>query len=323
MLQAVRDHGEPFVPSLAVTSGLLLAILSLAVLVYFIHHVALSIQATTLLHTVAGEAAATVSRLFPEAIGTPATLGSSSSPDADTEVPWPGPPAGAPLDVGARTDGYVQIVDGDSLLTLGQEFDLLIDLRCRPGEYLQKGETLCRVWPASRADAHADELARTIVLGQRRTLLQDASFAVEQFVEVAVRALSPGINDPFTALACVDHLGATLRQVAGRRVPSAVRADENGAARVRANPVSFPELAHVAFDEIRRAASGHALILGRMLEVCTRLAPALTRQRDVAVLRDIAEAIHHEIERFDSAADRHYLVQAYDACRRALEHHNP
>ncbi len=317
VLQAVKDEGEVFVPNLSVAVAQVLAILSLVVLVYFVHHVAKSIQVSSLLATVAGELDQAVSRLFPEMIGEEDAHVARAGHDV---AGWDRAHAGRdPFQLRADRDGYVQFCDGDALLVHARDHDLTIDLLCRPGDFVQRGQAMMRAWPPGAAEDQAGALAATIVLGPQRTLLQDATFAIEQFVEVAVRALSPGVNDPVTAQACIDRLGAALRQVALRNLPAPIRLDSEGVPRLRARPVTFDELVRASFTEIRRAACGHTAVTIRLLDTCTMMAPALTRPADRAAVADAAAVAAAEAERtIQTPEDAAEVARAHAACREAL-----
>jgi len=124
--------------------------------------------------------------------------------------------------VGALEDGYLQLIDADALMALASGEDLLLRLERRPGHYLVKGRAMVMVWPGQRVtETLVDNMTAAFVIGNQRTAAQDVEFSFNQLVEIAVRALSPGINDPFTAIACVDRLGSGLCRLARRDMPSA------------------------------------------------------------------------------------------------------
>ncbi|MBK8524571.1 MAG: DUF2254 domain-containing protein [Betaproteobacteria bacterium] len=113
--------------------------------------------------------------------------------------------------VGALEDGYLQLIDADALMALASQEDLLLRLERRPGHYLVKGQAMVMVWPGERVtEALVDQLNDAFVFGNQRTATQDVEFSFYQLVEIAVRGAFPGINDPFTAIACVDRLGPAL-----------------------------------------------------------------------------------------------------------------
>ena len=218
-LAVVRDDPDrTATANVSVIVGLLLAILSIGVLIGFIHHVANLIQAPNVVAAVAADLDQSLNRLFPEHIG-------------EQKAPRPGQtPNLKQLEAGQTLrsihEGYVQAVDAESLMKLAESNDLFMHLLIKPGEFLERDQKLVEYWHSqsvlgigrdtdrSNASDGNESLARRIneavIAGRRRTPRQDAECALEELVEVAVRALSPGINDPYTAIACIDHLAATL-----------------------------------------------------------------------------------------------------------------
>ncbi|HVL12245.1 MAG TPA: DUF2254 domain-containing protein [Gemmata sp.] len=276
-----RDDGDEFVPHVSVTVGVVLAVAGLVMLVYFIHHLATSIQADTLIARVASELAAATDHLYPEDIGT-----------GTPEPPAPPKPTGPFDTVTAGEDGYVQIVESDRVMAAADRWDVTVELVHRPGHFVAAGGPLARVWPAERLDGRlADEIAQAVVLGPVRTPGQDVEFVMGQLVEVAVRALSPGINDPFTALTCIDRLAAGLARLARRKPPSPYRLGRDGRLRVLAKPVRFPDLVDTAFNQIRQYGRGNAAVLIRLLEVLADLAAVVASAPNRDALRKHAEMV--------------------------------
>ncbi|HUF91552.1 MAG TPA: DUF2254 domain-containing protein, partial [Candidatus Limnocylindria bacterium] len=214
VLRTVRGKDgivDAFVPNVAVTVGVLLAACSVAVLIYFIHHIAAMIQADNVVAAVSAELDATIERLFPEPVGRPApTAPSADLPDDFDEQAAPVP---------APRTGYLQTVNLDDLMALAREHDLVLRLAHHPGMFMLAGTPVAFAWPRARLDEQvARAAAKAFTIGAQRTPSQDVEFGIWQLVEIAVRALSPGINDPHTAIACVDRLGAALAKI-GRRPP--------------------------------------------------------------------------------------------------------
>ena len=140
----------------------------------------------------------------------------------------------------AHASGYVQANDGPALLTLATEHDVVLRIGAEPGRFVHHGTTLVMVWPSATVnDALCESFRRAFIIGSARTPTQDVQFFVEQLVELVIRALSPGINDPGTARMCLDRLGHTLCQMATREMPASCRYDDDGHLRVMARPVAF------------------------------------------------------------------------------------
>lgn len=309
VLRAVRRADEVlFVPHLSVAVALLLAVASLAVLVFFIHHVARSIQAETLISRVAGELRLGIERLFPEPLGE----------GAEDEAPLPVPMQPG-LAIAARADGYVQIVDAEAIVSIACEAGIVVRIVRRPGDYVMEGQPLAHAFPAAPSrDDLADRLAGCFAIGDERTPAQDAAFTLQQLTEIAVRALSPSTNDPFTAVSCVDRIGSALRQLAQRELPATRRRDDAGEVRVIAPRLDLPACATLALDPIRRYAKDEPLVLVRIAEALAGVAPCARRSADREALRAQARALHDAAARLAEAHDRERLEKAAEAVLRAL-----
>jgi uncharacterized membrane protein len=305
VLRTVRSVEESsFVPYLSVNVGVGLALASLGVLIFFIHHVSLAIQAETLVAGIGEELERTLPVLFPERAGESAS--GAASVDLPDPVDWE-----AAADLQAHSSGYVQAVDDERLLALAAEQDLVLKLDARPGDFVARHARLGRVHacvPAREPDCEA--LRECFTLGSRRSPQQDALFLVHQLVEVAARALSPGVNEPFTALGCIDWLGAALRGFAGRELPAGVRVDAQGRVRLLAPALDFEQAARASLDPIRRFGAADPEVMLRLLQVIASVAPALHRDRDRAALVRHARLIDEDAERIANPSDRQRVTEA-------------
>jgi uncharacterized membrane protein len=311
VLRTVRgSDDEEFVPHLAVTVGVALAMVSLGVLIFFIHHVATSIQASRIIANVAHDLEDAIDRLFPEAIGKDAARAESLRPSA--EVPSRMGGARAVL---AEATGYVQAIDAGGLMSVAREHDLVVRVHARPGAFVRKGGVLVTI-AATPGQAHGDDtpFRDVFIIGSDRTGTQDVTFFIDQLVELAVRALSPGINDPGTARLCIDRLEQALCQLAGRHIPSAERYDAEGRVRVLASPLTFQDAVKSAFDEIARYGRSSVSVTCRLLEAVGNVGSCVRREADrSALLREatVMAAGVREVPLSDS--DREVIA----ACHRA------
>ncbi len=281
VLRAVSGAGkDAFVPHLSTTVAVVLGITSLFVLIYFIHHAASSIQASSIVAAVAREIDRALDSLFPEGIGHDPPSGQHVAPE---DV--------ASLDerrtfVRAEASGYLRVLDGEALLALARREDRVIGVECRPGEFVAEGSILAWVVPSELSEQATCQLRECFVLGDQRTQVQDLGFLTGQLVEMAVRALSPGVNDPGTAIACVHRLGNALAKLAARPLPGPIRLDADGVVRLVTNPRSFAELARDVIGPVRRYGAGDADVALALLQV---LAGAAERARDAKRLAALAE----------------------------------
>ncbi len=317
VLRTIRRGNEvAFVPHLAVSIGVLLAMVSIGVLIYFIHHVAISIQADQVVARVGRELNDGIDGLFPGRLGKPGAEGAR----APNETELPAAFAHEARPVGAHEDGYLQLIDADALIALASQEDLLLRLERRPGHFLAKGQAIVMVWPGDRVtESLADRINGAFVLGDQRTAAQDVEFSFHQLVEIAVRALSPGINDPFTAIACVDRLESALCRLTRRNMPSADRFDHQGRLRLVAPGPTFAGIVDTAFNLIRQSARSNPAVAIRMLDAIAQIAGQLHRAQDAACLQRHADMIVRGAREAVPEADDVRAVEArFTAATQAL-----
>ncbi|MBT1073983.1 DUF2254 domain-containing protein [Geobacter grbiciae] len=317
ILRVVRGTDqESFVPHLSVTFTYLLALMSTIVLIYFVHHVASSIQADSIITAVYRDLEATIDRLFPEQqehglkeLGPKEVA--EALPARFEEEGWP---------VAADGSGYLQAIDLEGLSSFARDHDLILRVHCHAGEFVAEGATLVTAWPREHWDETlVKKVNDAFIRGRQRTNEQDMEYAVKQLVEVALRALSPGINDPFTAMTCIDWLGVAVGRSAQRKFPSPLRYDEKGSLRLAVVPITFEEIVNAAFGQIRHAASFHLPVFLRLLEAITAVAPHIRTDEHRAVLD------HHAVlvartgrEAVQVKDDREAIDACYERTRHAL-----
>ena len=292
----------------------MLVVADLGMLVYFIHHVAESIQLPQVI--------ASIARDLSIAIDAEAIAGNGRS---DPVVPGSGPSvtelltsieeAGAA--VPATRSGYLQFVGYETLVEIVAESDAVVRLLYRPGHFVVEGLPLATVWPADAATDIARGLDRAHVTGPHRTLTQDLAFAIDQLVEIAIRALSPAVNDTFSALTCIDWLGDGLCKISAGWNPRGAHRDGQGRIRVIAAEASYARFVERSFDKVRQAGRGMPAVMMRQLEALARIMEYTTtiEQRAVIlaqaamILRSSEEAIPEEADRAD-VRRRHDTVVA-------------
>ena len=312
VLQTVSESApEPFVPHLAVMVALILALISLLWLIYFIHHVATSIQADTVIADLSEQLSEAIEHRFPE-----------------IELPGPAPPETPFLDrfaeppgiVAAPESGYIQVIDADALLRKATANGLVIKVEARPGDFVVEDAPLLLVWPRERlSNDLCEALWEPIVIGPKRTPAQDIDFAVAALVEIALRALSPGINDPQTAMTCIDRLSAALAEIMKEQEPSSLVPDAEGAIRLIVRPATFEAVMGAAFNPIRHAARDHARVLRRLAQSLAVLAGLARDQTQREAIARQAQAMDETCRK--AALDplgREEVEESLAALRRAL-----
>lgn len=316
ILRTVRRAEEAtFVPHLSVSLAVLFAVVSVAVLIYFIHHVSVSIQANEIMARVGTELNEGIERLFPSRIGSEGPRVSAKQPSADFLDAFD--QTARPLCSGG--DGYLQFIDADGLIALAAQENLVIRLARRPGHYIVADCPLAMVWPENRlSDTIKERIHTAFALGSQRTPGQDIEFSVNQLVEIAVRALSPGVNDPFTAITCVDHLGSALCRLAQRALPSPYRHDKQDQLRLIAPVVTFAEITDAAFNQIRQYGRSSAAVTLRMLEMIAVIAEFAHRPEERAALLRHAEMVTRGArDGLPEAEDHGAVEKAYQAACQA------
>lgn len=237
-----------FLPRIAVLTAITLSILCILVMIYFIHHIAVSIRPTSIINTISQELSRAIDEVFPTPIGGNETTNPLSDLDQDRLGRFK---QGAQEILATRT-GYLNLLQEDALLELASDRECLIEITHRPGQFIVKGAVAGRVYPSERWDERASRVFNeSLVLSIHRSPAIDIELLFTQLVAIAVRALSPAINDPFTAMTCVDHLGEKLAMLANRQIGSSLRFDAYGVPRVVTHPVTFDDIMHLAFDQIR------------------------------------------------------------------------
>ena len=299
----LRD-GRQFVPHLSITVSVALVGVSMGVLIYFIHHIATTIQLPQVIASIASD----LSRAIDAERGEPGKLESGPSvTELLTRMRAGGGTVPAPA------SGYLQFIRHRTLVQLATEKGAVVRLLYRPGHFLVEGHPMAIVWPAGAAEAVTQELRRAHVTGPNRTLTQDLAFAFDQLVEIAIRALSPAVNDTFTALTCIDWLGESLCKVTTRWQPTRVHRDSHGFVRVITAHVSYSGLVERAFEKIRQASRGMPAVMIRQLDALTKIVELTSdgEQREI-LLRQAAMILQSSAESVPEPSDRADVQREYD-----------
>lgn len=298
ILRTIRSPSESgadvgaFVPQLAVLVAVILVLCSIAVLIFFIHHVPMRIHINSVIEQIGERLITEIDNRFPLFVGKPL-----EEAQDDPRIP----PAFRPdasvkayerqAAVRSRDTGYIQLIDEDGLIQTAAKHDLVIRLQYQSGDFVHHGSVLAEAWPGEHVDEDvAKALRRAFAIGSRRTALQDLRFLIDELVEIAARALSPGVNDPFTANSCLDWLGAALSDLARRDLPSRLRADNDDALRVIAHPMTFAGFIDRAFGALAQYASADMIAGKRFLNAIGDVALSCDDPGRIATLRLQVEA---------------------------------
>ena len=302
-----------FVPQVGVTLALVLLLVSIGALIVFIDHAAQSIRASVVIQRETTRTRARIHELFPTHVGEPA--------EEPSEPPLEVRGDGDPARVTAEEAGYLQSLHAAALwrLDVGEAIaPLVVRMEVRVGEFVIPGIVIASVWPAARADAAVCAAVRgAFVLGQERTHEQDVEFGLVALSDIAVKALSPGINDPTTALQCVDRMTELVAELGRRRRPEDARTGGSGRVVLLARDTSYERALAIAFDQVRHYGADNPVVASRLIEALGKLAtvapiaslPALREQ-----LVSVARAARRRVEDpFDLAQVDHAERSAWSA----------
>lgn len=276
VLRSINDQiGADSVPHVAVTLGSVLSILCLFALLFYVHKIARSIIADTVVSRVASDLEAAITQAKGYSPNERKVQRTASKTDLRS-VPT--------QEIALNKSGYVQTIDYERLTDLAQKHDALINIDIRAGQFILQGG--CHVRIRSKGDLRSQDLEkvrRAFVVGHSRTSTQDLEYSIRQLVEVALRALSPGVNDPHTAITVINRLAAAMESATGL-AHSSRHYDNMGQLRVTAPATDFSRLMDASFTEIRQSASGKPEVLTQMARIFRKLYPLLNKEAHKASL---------------------------------------
>jgi uncharacterized membrane protein len=294
VLRTIRSGEDEFVPPVAVLVGIVLAFAAIGFLVFFIHHLASSIEASSILERITRGTLAAVEDLFPEELGE-AVDESGHEDQAAKGRAW--------TPVAAEATGYIVSLENAALLAFARDQGRVVRMVLGIGDFALEGQPIACLEGREAVGKKAQAALNACYSFERqRTIEQDAAFGVQQMVDVGLKALSPGINDQSTAVLCIDRLSEVLVRVARRRIETPCRRDET-ALRVIAVGRSFAGLAKLAFSDLCESGAGKPVVLARLLWSLERIAAATANRYRHAALAREAEHIE-ECARRTVAAPR-------------------
>jgi uncharacterized membrane protein len=300
-------HGD-FVPHLSITVTLVLTLFDVAVLIYFLNHIASMIQLPVVIANIAARLKVEIVALDR---GSPFGVGTARGPTHEELLALL---ADSGASIRTPRSGYLQVIRHDILVKIAAQADAVVQLPYRPGHFMIAGQVIAWVWPPEAAGSVAERLALGHVTGAYRTLPQDISFGFDQLVEIALRALSPAVNDTFTGMTCVDWIADCLCLISTSWHPQRIRRDAEGNIRVIAYQPDFERLVERTFDTIRQAAVGMPAIMIRQLDALAKVIEQTPdRKRQTPLIRQ-AEAIQRSnLATVPDPSDRDDVTARYEA----------
>ncbi len=303
-----QDRDSVFIPQISLITSWLLVVFSFGFLVVYSHRIATSIQNPDLVGRIADD-------VYPAAV-TALVRGAGEGPGTAPDAAAIAREADRGASVPCAHSGYFQQLDHAMLVVAAHRAGARIVMRFRPGQFVLRGEPLAAVIPAEARAALEPTIDRGVTIGRHRTLTQDSEFAIAQIVEIAIRALSPAVNDTFTGVACVDWLGDALLVLAEKPPLEGNWYDANGELRVWMPAVRLDRLIRLAFDQIRQASATTPAVLIRQLDIIRRIAPRVPG----AAKQALADQIDAILETATLVAlDRRDLDAASERARDAVQ----
>jgi uncharacterized membrane protein len=314
----VYPHGN-FIPHLSITVAEALLLVDVAVLIYFINHIAASIQLPEVIAGIARDLDSAIDTEFPifqfaDSKETDARERFSQFEEPTELLTTIEERGGVVL---ASKSGYLQFVGYAQLAKIAKLVDAVIRLEYRPGHFIVAGRPVAKVFPQGAAKQVEKALTKAHVTGPHRTLMQDPVFAIDQLVEIAIRALSPAVNDTFTALTCLDWISSGLSRISGRDFSERVYRDDEGRIRLIGADWSYQKMVNRAFDKIRQAARGMPAVFIRLLDSLDAVVDATTSSSQREALLRQGEMVLTSSQ--ESVSDRNDLYDIEQHFKRLSE----
>ncbi|MDF2378383.1 MAG: DUF2254 domain-containing protein, partial [Verrucomicrobiales bacterium] len=304
-LRSIRDDSAYHLPAL---TAFVLTVISLSLFLYFVHHLVRSLQAENIVESVATLLLDEIENFFPEAPSS-----DSGEDEAERErKAWD--ELEGEISVLSEKAGYLQFIDTRQLLELASVHDCRIRVIIRPGQLvLESGCLFACETSGEMSEKGKKQFLDCFIVGRQRTPEQDIEFEIRQLVEVGVRALSPGINDPFTAMNCIDLLTVTLGRIAQRNLPENVFYGDDNVPRLQLRPTSFRNLLDTAFLQLRHDGVTRPDVSIRLFEALFLIAQKKRNEEQLSAVCDFARMLEQEArDRSRSDFDRECIRQNFE-----------
>lgn len=312
VLRAVRDESATapaFVPAIGLALALALALAGLILLLVFIHHTAGSIQVSTIAGRIAAETARAIDRLYP------ATLGAPVEENAEALLAqWAA--EGDGVRVLAGRTGYVRGIDLERIAKDLAAHATHVELTLVPGQFVTEATSIARVWTVSGAEDPGGRIRDAMVVADQRDMHQDARFGIRQLVDIGLRAVSPGVNDPTTALTCIGYLRMLTERLTARELPARHRRYPAEGIEIVVPGTSYRAVLEEAFLEIARYALADPVVVSAIVAALSdvaALAHGVSAERE-RVARSLGqEILTASLERVPMRDDRRRLLTRFAA----------
>lgn len=306
-LRVLQSLEVAFLSPLASSIGVLIGFVDVGVLIFILHRISSNIRYNTIIANITARLHKTIDKVFPDqqphaaSIAIPEDFYNNAAPIHSSDT------------------GYLELVLKEQLVSLAVEKNCILSLRYRPGTFFIPGAIIAYVYPASAFDEDLQHrVNEALVVDSFRTPEQDVELIITQLATIAVRALSPAVNDPYTAISCIDRLGETLSTIGGRPNPPRIHADAKGNPRLVTRPATFSSLLALAFDQIRHYGINDMSVQMHLLKTIRMIGECLHDAEEEDWLHTYAgyireEALEHHLRPYEQQDIEHAYKQAVRA----------
>ncbi len=262
VLNTIKETEQfTYIPSFSILFAIMTAVANIILLVFFIHHISVSIQADKVISDISESMSKNISNLFPTLLDDH----QSKSPTHDEDKIKKSYTYKHIIE--ANQSGYVQYIDSKAIISITCKLDMLIQLNLRAGDFVVKKNALGTIYTNNKIDdEQINKIHDLLIIGKTRTPQQDAEYAIHQMVEIAARALSPGVNDPYTAIACIDNLTSTLCYLSAVKFPNKQSSDDKDKLRLIQETLSYEGMLNASFNQIRQYSKGSPSVVIRLMD---------------------------------------------------------
>jgi uncharacterized membrane protein len=302
VLRAIRGGEESFIPSYGLLVGMILAFIGIGFLIFFVHHISTMVQASTILANIHSESMEVITELYP--VNSASYRVEKQAYEFQTQTV-------EIRTVPSQRTGYIQDTDEQALITWAERNDGVVEMLAGIGEFIAAGAPLLRIHARSQEeDTPASDLVKCFGIARFRTINQDPGFGIRQIVDVALKALSPGINDTTTATSCLDYLGALLFELSKRDIPPRERC-KNGRVRLISCDASFQSLVDLSFHEIRQNARNNVSIYVKLISTIEKVFTKDSNPESTGILWEHAISVAQTADsQIQSPTDRALINRA-------------
>jgi uncharacterized membrane protein len=309
--EGVENAVAEFVPNISLLTAMGMTIMSVGVLIYFIHHVPETLNVGNITARVGRRLRKDIENLYPEDVG---------KEDRDKDVDVSKFTVEDAVGIQAKAEGYIQTVNEGALLKAAEKDDTVIKIEYRPGDFVTRGDIVVRVWPQSDWDGDPEPYQNAYAMGQDRTAHQNILFLADELVEILARALSPGVNDPFTAVNCINWFHSAMKAFLRGQMPSPFRRDDNGALRIIAYPIDFERFASVLCDQSRAYIAADRNTTLKLMTILTELTAETQNPKAKNILKSHLEKLRDAaLQAQSSEPDRADIKSRFELAFKMVE----